>query len=217
MINWKKVMDVGSVITLLPISLPIMIGVAAYIKMVSPGNCLFKQERVGYKCKTFTCYKFRTMKSNSNTELHKNHIKGLIDSGKPLEKLDNKKDTRLIPGASFLRSTGLDELPQLWNVLKGDMSLVGPRPCVKYEYDQFEAWHKERFNTLPGLTGLWQVSGKNKTTFNRMMELDVSYVRNKSIWLDLYIIFNTFSVLVGQYKESNVSLNKKVLVNEKYY
>jgi lipopolysaccharide/colanic/teichoic acid biosynthesis glycosyltransferase len=185
--------------------------VAIYIKLVSNGSVLFKQERVGLGGKTFTCYKFRSMFVNSETTIHQNHIKKLMESDSPMIKIDNKGDSRLIPGAKFLRSTGLDELPQLWNVLKGDMSVVGPRPCIPYEYNQFEEWHKERFNTLPGITGLWQVNGKNRTTFRKMMELDVEYVRNLSPMLDFKIIINTLPAILKQVIYN--TLNKPTLVN----
>ena len=111
---------------------------------------------------------------------------------------DLESDPRLIPLAGLLRATGLDELPQIFNVLRGEMSLVGPRPCLPYEYDNYLPWQKRRFNSLPGITGLWQVSGKNKTTFNEMIQLDISYLSHRSLWLDLKIIFKTPPVLVLQ-------------------
>jgi lipopolysaccharide/colanic/teichoic acid biosynthesis glycosyltransferase len=117
-------------------------------------------------------------------------------------KLDARGDRRIIPFGFILRSSGLDELPQFINVLVGDMSLVGPRPCLPYESEQYQPWQMERFNTLPGLTGLWQVSGKNKTTFNEMLELDVKYAREKTLWLDLAIILKTPIVIIGQVLES---------------
>jgi lipopolysaccharide/colanic/teichoic acid biosynthesis glycosyltransferase len=117
-------------------------------------------------------------------------------------KLDSHGDRRIIPCGSLLRSSGLDELPQLINVLRGEMSLVGPRPCVPYECEHLLPWQRERFDTLPGLTGLWQVSGKNQTTFLEMMELDISYARTKTPWLDLAIIFKTLPVVLGQIWEA---------------
>ncbi len=103
-------------------------------------------------------------------------------------KLDAHGDSRIIPFGLLLRSSGLDELPQFINVLRGEMSVVGPRPCLGYECDHYLPWQRERFNTLPGLTGLWQVSGKNRTTFVEMMQMDIQYARNKTLWLDLTII-----------------------------
>ena len=115
-----------------------------------------------------------------------------------MKKMDVHGDPRMIPGGRLLRVSGLDELPQIINVLQGDMSLVGPRPCIPYEYEKYLPWQRERFDTLPGLTGLWQVSGKNRTTFIEMMHLDIEYVRNKTLWLDLKIIAKTIPALIVQ-------------------
>jgi lipopolysaccharide/colanic/teichoic acid biosynthesis glycosyltransferase len=117
-------------------------------------------------------------------------------------KMDLKGDKRLIPGGWLLRATGLDELPQIINILQGEMSLVGPRPCLQYEYDQYETWHKDRFNSLPGLTGLWQVSGKNRTTFEEMVRLDIQYSTTRSLPLDLKIIFMTVPALMTQLSDT---------------
>ena len=119
-------------------------------------------------------------------------------SNQPMNKLDRAGDTRLIPGGLWLRSLGLDELPQLINVLRGEMSLVGPRPCVAYEYEMFQPRHRRRCQTLPGLTGLWQVNGKNKTSFERMMDLDLTYVEKQSLFLDLKIIVFTVPAILIQ-------------------
>jgi exopolysaccharide production protein ExoY len=170
--------------------------VALYIKCVSKGPILFKQERVGYRGQTFLCFKFRSMKQNADVTGHKNHTIHLIQSSDiPMMKLDAKGDSRLIPFGSLLRASGLDELPQLLNVLRGDMSLVGPRPCVPYEYEQYLPWQKQRFGVAPGLTGLWQVSGKNLTTFNEMINLDIYYGKHQSFWFDLKIIAKTIPAL----------------------
>lgn len=208
---WKRVIDIGCVIVTLPVTIPLAALVASYIKLTSDGPVLFKQERVGLGCKTFTCYKFRSMHVNSEITSHQSHIKQLMQSNDPMVKIDDKGDSRLIPGAKFLRSTGLDELPQLWNVLRGDMSIVGPRPCIPYEFQQFKDWHKERFNTLPGITGLWQIGGKNRTTFKKMMELDIEYTRNYSLLLDIRIIINTIPSIINQIIYNN--LNKPTLVS----
>ena len=133
---------------------------------------------------------------------HQSHVDELIRNDLPLTKMDDHRDPRLIPLGAMLRSSGLDELPQVFNVVLGEMSLVGPRPCIPYEYEHYHVWHRKRFDTLPGLTGLWQVSGKNKTTFNERIELDVFYATNKSLWLDLKIIFKTLPALVAQVKET---------------
>jgi lipopolysaccharide/colanic/teichoic acid biosynthesis glycosyltransferase len=122
----------------------------------------------------------------------------LITSDVPMTKMDARGDSRIIPFGKLLRSSGLDELPQLINVLKGEMSLVGPRPCLPYDAEKYLPWQQERFNAVPGLTGLWQVSGKNRTTFTRMMQLDIEYARKKSLWLDLKIICKTVPALLVQ-------------------
>src|SRR5262249_16481691 len=154
--------------------------IAAWIKIASPGPVFFRQERVGYRGKRFMCLKFRSMKADADDGLHKDYLKQLMRSKTAMTKMDVKGDSRLIPFGAVLRASGLDELPQLINVLRGEMSLVGPRPCIPYEYEEYLPWQKERFETLPGLTGLWQVSGKNRTTFNEMISLDIAYVRNKT-------------------------------------
>jgi len=171
------------------------------IMVVSPGPILFRQERIGYRGRRFSCLKFRTMLVGADTAVHKSHLHSLMNSRAPMKKLDVAGDPRLIPLGALLRSTGLDELPQIINVLRGDMSLVGPRPCVPYEYEAYRPWQKERIKGLPGLTGLWQVSGKNKTTFEQMIHLDISYLRSKSIWLDLGIMLKTAPALLQQVKE----------------
>jgi lipopolysaccharide/colanic/teichoic acid biosynthesis glycosyltransferase len=113
-----------------------------------------------------------------------------------MEKLD-EYDPRIIPGGRILRKLAIDELPQIFNVLRGEMSLVGPRPCIPYEADEYERWHTHRFTILPGLTGLWQVSGKNKLTFAEMIRLDIAYERNMSLWIDLWIIVRTIPTVIG--------------------
>jgi len=148
------------------------------------------------------CYKFRTMVVGANHDVHRKHFAHLVDSNAPMVKIDARGDSRLIPGAWLLRATGLDELPQIVNVLRGDMSLVGPRPCIPYEYEMFLPWQRERFDTLPGLTGLWQVSGKNRTTFEEMMHLDIKYVRTKTWWTDIRIIFLTVPAVMIQFYDT---------------
>lgn len=193
---WKRTLDVGFIVAAAPVVLPLMGVIALYIKCVSRGAVVFKQERVGFKGRTFICYKFRSMKPNADVRGHKDHTTHLIRrSDLPMIKLDATGDSRLIPLGSLLRASGLDELPQLWNVLRGEMSLVGPRPCVRYEYEQYLESQKRRFDVAPGLTGLWQVSGKNMTTFNEMINMDIDYGRRRSLWLDLKIIAKTIPAL----------------------
>ena len=174
-----------------------MLTLGAYIKLVSPGPMFFRQDRIGLGEEEFTCLKLRTMRVNAETGTHQEHLSTLVESDVPMKKMD-AQDRRLIPGARLLRSIGLDELPQLINIFRGEMSLVGPRPCTVYEFKKYKTWQRERFNALPGLTGLWQVSGKNRTTFTKMIELDIHYSRTSCVWLDLGIIFRTFPAVLGQ-------------------
>jgi hypothetical protein len=140
---------------------------------------------------------------DADTSLHQGHLHQLMNSNTPMMKMDSKGDPRIIPFGVLLRASGLDELPQLINVLRGEMSLVGPRPCLPYEYDKYLPWQKERFETVPGLTGLWQVSGKNKTTFVEMIQLDIKYTKNKNLWWDLKIILMTVPALIIQTLETH--------------
>ena len=197
--RWKRTLDIVFVLTILPFVLPLAAVIALLIRLVSKGPILFRQERVGHLGHRFMCLKFRTMFVGVESKTHQGHLENLIKSAKPMVKLDSNGDSRIIPFGWLLRSSGLDELPQFINVLLGDMSVVGPRPCLAYECDHYLPWQKERFNTLPGLTGLWQVSGKNQTTFTEMMELDISYTRNKTLWLDLAIIVKTIPAIIGQF------------------
>ncbi|MGH7941990.1 MAG: sugar transferase [Limisphaerales bacterium] len=199
---WKRTLDLMAIFLILPLAVPLAILIGVIISLVSPGPILFRQERVGLRARRFMCLKFRTMFVDAETSCHQGHLKNLMESNAPMLKLDVRGDCRIIPFGILLRSSGLDELPQLINVLMGDMSLVGPRPCLPYESEQYQPWQMERFNTLPGLTGLWQVSGKNKTTFNEMMELDIKYSREKSFWKDMVIIVKTPLVIIGQMFES---------------
>ena len=199
---WKRILDITCIIIAAPLIVPLMIVIALVIWYVSPGPVLFRQKRIGHRGQTFTIFKVRSMHVAADTKIHQEHLKHLIASGAPMVKMDSSRDSRLIPFGRPLRSSGLDELPQLINVLRGEMSLVGPRPCIPYEYEQFLPWQKERSNSLPGLTGLWQVSGKNKTTFDEMMRLDITYTQKQSIYLDCYIILKTVPVLLGQMLES---------------
>jgi lipopolysaccharide/colanic/teichoic acid biosynthesis glycosyltransferase len=197
--RWKRAMDIVLSLLLLILALPVMLLIAIMIKVVSPrGGVLFKQERVGFLGNRFTCLKFRSMHVHSEEALHQRHLQHLMQANVPMTKLDTCKDKRVIPMGSILRASGLDELPQLLNILRGDMSLIGPRPCLHYEYKGFLRWHRMRFDTMPGLTGLWQVSGKNRTTFTQMMRLDVSYTQQKSLWKDLRIMIKTVPAVVKQ-------------------
>ncbi len=197
-------LDIALIVVALPLLLPLAMLIGLLIRLVSAGPVLFKQERIGYLGERFLCYKFRTMFVNSDTGVHRGHLDQLMNADAPMMKMDCHGDPRIIPFGRLLRASGIDELPQLINILRGEMSLVGPRPCVSYEYEKYLAWQRERFNTVPGLTGLWQVSGKNRTTFTEMIQLDIKYVRNKTIWLDLKIILKTIPALLIQMWETRV-------------
>jgi len=162
---------------------------------------IYCQERIGLNGATFRIFKFRTLALSADCSDHETHVGNLISRGLPMAKLDDLRNEQRIPGSCFLRASGLDELPQLWNILRGEMSLVGPRPCLSWEYHRFYQSRKaERFEVLPGLTGLWQVSGKNSLTFEEMIDLDVQYARGHSVIGDLKIILNTPQVLLKQLK-----------------
>jgi lipopolysaccharide/colanic/teichoic acid biosynthesis glycosyltransferase len=158
---------------------------------------LFRQTRIGYKGRPFTFLKFRTMHPDNDASSHRDHLKSLIRSDAPMLKLDSTDDPRIIPGARILRRACLDELPQLFNVLKGEMSLVGPRPCLPYEVEEYRRWHTHRFDVLPGLTGLWQVSGKNRLSFQQMIRLDIAYALSLNLLQDLKILLLTGPAIAG--------------------
>ncbi len=200
--KWKRLTDIVISASTLILLSPLLLLISLGIKIVAPGPVLFRQERVGYLGRRFMCLKFRSMKAQASSDIHRAHLQQLIQSNAPMKKLDEAKDNRIIPMGRFMRACALDELPQLINVLRGDMSLVGPRPCLAYEFETFLRWHKRRFDTLPGLTGLWQVSGKNKTSFGEMMRLDVAYEHHRSFLFDLMIIGKTPMVLAEQMMET---------------
>src|SRR6202035_2651809 len=146
--------------------------------------------------------KFRTMNVNVETQSHERHLEQLIHADCPMTKLDASGDPRIIRGGRLLRATGLDELPQLFNVLRGEMSLVGPRPCTPNEFCRYQPWQQQRVIAAPGLTGYWQVKGKNKTTFTEMINLHIFDTKNMSWRLDLAIILQTVPAIVGQVIET---------------
>ena len=195
---WKRGLDLLLLVILLPAILLLSAAVFVIIKMISPGTVLFRQRRIGYKGNEFTIYKFRTMHVDADIAAHRHHARNVIVSGRPMVKLDNESDPRIFPFGAFLRASGLDELPQFINILRGEMSIVGPRPCLPYEYEFYGEWERRRFDAVPGLTGLWQVSGKNRTTFNEMINLDIEYGERKTLFLDLAIISKTFRAVWQQ-------------------
>jgi len=178
--------------------------VSVLIKLVSKGPIFFKQERVGFQGKRFTMWKFRTFDVAAESSTHELHVIKLIadaqqgggTSDAPMTKLDQHPG--IIPFGNLLRKTAIDEIPQLFNVLRGEMSLVGPRPAIAYEVEQYSPYHRERLQAVPGLTGLWQVSGKNRLSFNEMVDLDISYWMRKSLLLDIAIMLRTPIAIVMQ-------------------
>ncbi len=206
---WKRGLDLALIALFSPGLVIVGSAVALLVKIGSPGPLFFRQRRVGYKGQEFLCYKFRTMHVNAEIESHKQHTKQLMTSNVPMAKLDAQNDPRLIPFGAVVRACGLDELPQLLNVLRGEMSLIGPRPCIPYETENYEPWHWRRFDAVPGLTGLWQVSGKNRTTFDQMVKLDIEYAERQSLWLDLEIILKTLPALWRQYCDVQTTRRKE--------
>jgi len=201
---WKRCLDIACILLVAPLVLPLMVVIAAVVKLVSPGPALFRQVRIGYRGQPFTCFKFRTMRVDAATDIHDGHVAKLQTSNEPMVKLDAKGDPRIIPCGNFLRALGLDEAPQIFNVLRGEMSLVGPRPCIPNEYKRYTPRHRMRLDAAPGLTGLWQVSGKNQTTFEQMIDLDIRYARTLSLSQDLRILLKTIPAIWSQAQQQRI-------------
>ena len=187
----KRLLDLLGATSLLLVTLPLLLMAGLIVQIRDRGPVFCLQQRLGYLGKPFIMYKLRTMWQRAPESRHSEYLAKLISTNGTLTKLDQEGDARIIPGMGLFRTLGIDELPQLINVIRGDMSLVGPRPCLPYEAQVFDQWHRERFNVRPGLTGLWQVSGKNRTTFRRMMELDVRYAYQGTLLSDLIILLRT--------------------------
>jgi len=194
---WKRALDVTCCLVAFPAFALLTLFMAVLLRLRSPGPILFRQERVGLHGERFRIYKFRTMHVGADTRGHQQHFQRLHETNAPMRKLDGT-DSRLIPLGWCLRATGLDELPQIVNVWRGEMSIVGPRPCIPYEYELYTPRQRARFASAPGLTGLWQVSGKNRTTFDEMIRLDHEYTARRGFWLDLRIILLTVPALIVQ-------------------
>ena len=201
--GWKAGLDITFILLLLPLWLPLMILLMLVTRIASPGPIFYRQKRVGLGGRHFSIWKFRTMRLSAETQTHERYLENLIRVDCPMTKLDAYGDPRLAPFGRLLRASGLDELPQIFNVLHGEMSLVGPRPCTPNEFDHYEPWQRQRVNCLPGLTGYWQVNGKNKTTFSEMIAMDLFYLKNMSILLDLKIMLKTGTAIAGQLFESH--------------
>jgi len=196
---WKRSIDVFVSFLLILLCAPLWLLIAAGIWVFYGSPILFKQVRVGYRGRPFTLLKFRTMESCSDPTRHESYVTQLIASSEPMCKLEGREegDPRISRFGRLLRRTCLDELPQLLNVFRGEMSLVGPRPCLPYEAEQYMLWHRRRFDSVPGMTGLWQVNGKNHTTFAEMVRLDLQYERRRSIFFDLKIILRTVPAILS--------------------
>lgn len=192
----KRGVDLVLISFLLPLcGLPMLL-IAVAIKLHSPGPILYHQRRIGKDGVPFTMFKFRSMRVGNDSEIHRQYAQRLIrenicpeDIGSRSLKL--KHDPRITGLGKLLRTLSLDELPQLINVLRGEMSLVGPRPPLPYEYDLYDEWHKQRLQVLPGITGLWQVTAHNGVSFQEMVHIDLVYIETMSLWLDLEIIIRT--------------------------
>ncbi|WP_370629666.1 sugar transferase [Fictibacillus sp. 5RED26] len=190
----KRLIDIAGALAGLILLLPLFIIIAILIKKEdSKGPVFFKQIRVGKNEKEFHMFKFRSMVSDAEEKLLEllqfNEIEGAM--------FKMKEDPRITKIGKFIRKTSIDELPQLWNVLKGDMSLVGPRPPLPREVAEYNNYHKQRLLVTPGCTGLWQVSGRNHVTFEEMVKLDIQYISERSVFFDIKIIFRTIKVLFG--------------------
>jgi exopolysaccharide biosynthesis polyprenyl glycosylphosphotransferase len=190
----KRALDISGALAALCIASPAFLVISTLIKLTSPGPVFFRQKRVGQFGKEFEFLKFRSMLVNNDSSIHQKYVRDLIagKAGSAGVGFKIKNDPRVTPIGRFLRRSSLDELPQLINVLKGEMSLVGPRPPIRYETDDYKLWHQRRIQEVkPGITGLWQVTGRSRTTFDEMVRLDLHYIENQSLWLDLKILLKT--------------------------
>jgi lipopolysaccharide/colanic/teichoic acid biosynthesis glycosyltransferase len=192
----KRIMDVLLALVVLIIFSPLMLIMAIGIKLHSTGPVFFRQVRVGKGGAPFQMLKFRTMSSDTDCSIHQNHVSRLIREN--IAPLDEKNDSLKLTHhpdittlGQLLRSNSLDELPQLFNILKGEMSLVGPRPPLPYEVELYKGWHMRRLEGFPGLTGLWQVDGRNRVSFDEMVRMDIYYLEHMGLWMDIRIILKT--------------------------
>ena len=200
---FKRTSDICIAIVATIITLPIWLVIAVLVKLDSKGPILFKQERIGMDGRKFLCYKFRTMIANADDAIHRDAYKKNIEGDETANAGDAdrpvfgkvKDDPRVTRIGKILRRSSLDELPQLLNVFIGDMSIVGPRPPIEYEVEEYELWHRKRLDMKPGITGLWQVSGRNRLTFDEMVRADIYYIENWSLLLDIRILFLTLPAM----------------------
>jgi lipopolysaccharide/colanic/teichoic acid biosynthesis glycosyltransferase len=201
----KRCMDVVGSVVLLLLAAPIMALTAIAIKATSPGPVIYRQMRLGRKGVPFVFYKFRSMTRGADENVHREYVTRLIegkndevnqgDAEKPVYKLQG--DSRITRVGFFIRKTSIDELPQLFNVLKGDLSLVGPRPPIGYEAELYQPWHLRRIlEGRPGITGLWQVEGRNRVSFDEMVRMDLRYTRTWTLWMDIKILVKTVGAVL---------------------
>lgn len=201
----KRVFDLAASTVGLVVISPLMALVATLIKIDSPGPVLFRQTRIGKNGQPFTFYKFRSMVPNADERVHQEYYRKLIngqaeaysDGSQDGGVLKMVNDSRITRFGRFLRKSSLDELPQLFNVLKGEMSLVGPRPPIPYEVEEYNEWHKRRLEAAPGITGLWQVRGRSRVSFDEMIQMDIEYIERQSLWLDLKILLLTPQAVIS--------------------
>lgn len=192
----KRILDISGALLGIILLMPLFILVSIAIKIDSKGPVFFLQERNGFKGKIFKMYKFRSMVPDAEQRLRALESKNEADGH--MFKIRN--DPRITNVGKFIRKTSIDELPQLFNVLRGDMSIVGPRPPIVREVEHYDPWHNLRLSVKPGLTGLWQISGRSDIGFEEMVRLDLKYIRERNFWYDLKIIFRTIPVLLGDSK-----------------
>jgi exopolysaccharide biosynthesis polyprenyl glycosylphosphotransferase len=200
----KRAFDIVFSALVLILTAPLWIVISLLIKFDSKGTILFRQERVGMDGRKFLCYKFRTMKADADENIHRQMYRKNIEGSHEANAGDAEKpvfgkvknDPRVTKIGKFLRRTSLDELPQFLNVLRGEMSVVGARPPIPYEVEEYDLRHRKRLDMKPGITGLWQVSGRNRLTFEEMVRIDLYYIENWSLWLDLKIILLTLPAVL---------------------
>jgi len=200
----KRLIDVIVSLLVAVIGFPFFLAIALLIKLTSKGPVFFSQQRIGEEGNPFTLYKFRTMRQDSDDTIHREFTRSFIEGRMSNSSLDEKApsvykladDPRVTSVGNFLRKTSLDELPQFINILRGEMAIVGPRPPLQYELEYYEEWHKLRLKAKPGLTGLWQVSGRSSVPFNEMVKLDLYYIEHWSLLLDLKIMLRTVPVML---------------------
>jgi len=194
-------MDLGIAIVAIIVLSPLFVICAFLVKLTSPGPVFYRHARIGRDGRAFQCYKFRSLRLGADKDEARKKTMVEFISGQPAKE-NGDASTKIVnkafitPVGGVLRKFSIDEFPQLWNVIKGDMSIVGPRPLLPYEYASYKPWHHERNTVTPGCTGLWQVTGRSKSNFDDMVKMDIYYVKHRSMWLDVQIVLKTIPVLL---------------------